>query len=129
MALVEELRPRLVLDLHAPIELILVRAGAARARRPATESAGLRVVSGREVGSPGAFDEWLLEQGIRIVYEVEHAACRSSASATCPGSSGCWRLATSGSRRESRKASNDGLRSPAAEIRPDCYHRSGSPSS
>ena len=38
------------------------------------ESAGLRVVSELEVGSPGAFDEWLLEQGIpAIVYEVEHA--------------------------------------------------------
>ena len=74
-ALVRELSPRLVLDLHAPIELILVREGVPR--EPVdllAESAGLPVVSELEVGSPGAFDEWLLEQGIpAIVYEVEHA--------------------------------------------------------
>ena len=41
--------------------------------RPGTP-AGLRVVSELDVGSPGAFDECLLEQGIpAIVYEVEHA--------------------------------------------------------
>ena len=75
MALVEELQPRLVLDLHAPIELILVRAGVPPepVELLATAS-GLRVVSELEVDSPGAFDEWLLEQGIpAIVYEVEHA--------------------------------------------------------
>ena len=75
MALVQELQPTLVLDLHAPIELILVRNGVPR--KPVellAESSGLRVVSELEVGSPGAFDEWLLEQGIpAIVYEVEHA--------------------------------------------------------
>jgi hypothetical protein len=37
-------------------------------------SAGLPVVSELPIASPGAFDEWLLEQGIpAIVYEVEHA--------------------------------------------------------
>jgi murein peptide amidase A len=75
MALVQELRPKLVLDLHAPIELILVREGVPR--EPVdrlAESAGLPVVSELPLGSPGAFDEWLLEQGIpAIVYEVEHA--------------------------------------------------------
>jgi murein peptide amidase A len=74
-ALVHELRPKLVLDLHAPIELILVREGVPR--EPVellAESAGLPVVSELPLGSPGAFDEWLLEQGIpAIVYEVEHA--------------------------------------------------------
>jgi protein MpaA len=74
-ALVRELSPRLVLDLHAPIELILVRDGVPQEPvERLAESAGLRVVSELEVGSPGAFDEWLLEQGIpAIVYEVEHA--------------------------------------------------------
>jgi len=75
MALVRELRPKLVLDLHAPIELILVRQGVPR--EPVdrlAESAGLPVVSELPLGSPGAFDEWLLEEGIpAIVYEVEHA--------------------------------------------------------
>ena len=75
MALVQELRPRLVLDLHAPIELILVRDGVpSDPVQLLAESSGLPVVSELEVGSPGAFDEWLLEQGIpAIVYEVEHA--------------------------------------------------------
>jgi protein MpaA len=75
MALVQELRPTLVLDLHAPIELILVRDGVPREPvEMLAESAGLPVVTELELGSPGAFDEWLLEQGIRtIVYEVEHA--------------------------------------------------------
>jgi murein peptide amidase A len=75
MRLVQELRPRLVLDLHAPIELILVRAGVpAEPVQMLSEAAGLPVVSELEVDSPGAFDEWLLEEGIpAIVYEVEHA--------------------------------------------------------
>ena len=75
MALVHELQPKLVLDLHAPIELILVRNGVPpQPVELLAESAGLPVVGELEVGSPGAFDEWLLEQGIpAIVYEVEHA--------------------------------------------------------
>jgi len=75
MALVRELQPKLVLDLHAPIELILVRDGVPQEPvERLAESSGLRVVSELEVGSPGAFDEWLLEHGIpAIVYEVEHA--------------------------------------------------------
>jgi protein MpaA len=74
-ALVLELRPKLVLDLHAPIELILVRDGVpSEPVELLAESAGLPVVRELEVDSPGAFDEWLLEQGIpAIVYEVEHA--------------------------------------------------------
>ena len=64
-----------MLDLHAPIEVILVREGVPR--EPVdllAAAAGLEVVSELEVDSPGAFDEWLLEQGVpAIVYEVEHA--------------------------------------------------------
>jgi murein peptide amidase A len=76
MALVKELQPRLVLDLHAPIELILVREGVpSEPVGQLAAAAGLRVVSELEVGAPGAFDEWLLEQGVpAIVYEVEHAS-------------------------------------------------------
>jgi protein MpaA len=75
MALVQELQPTLVLDLHAPIELILARAGVPSEQvDQLAAAAGLRVVSELEVDSPGAFDEWLLEQRIpAIVYEVEHA--------------------------------------------------------
>jgi protein MpaA len=76
MALVRELRPRLVLDLHAPIELILVREGVPDAPvQLLAESASLEVVFELPVPSPGAFDEWLAVEGIAaIVYEVEHAA-------------------------------------------------------
>ena len=75
MALVQELRPRLVLDLHAPIELILVRDGVpSEPVEMLAASSGLPVHNELAVPSPGAFDEWLLEQGIpAIVYEVEHA--------------------------------------------------------
>lgn len=75
MALVERLEPRLVLDLHAPLGLILVRPGVPPEPVELLASAAdLPVVSELEVGSPGAFDEWLLERGTpAIVYEVEHA--------------------------------------------------------
>jgi protein MpaA len=87
MQLVHELRPRLVLDLHAPIELILVRAGVpAEPVELLAEAAGLPVVSELEVDSPGAFDEWLLEQGIpAIVYEVEHAGLPQLCKRHLPG--------------------------------------------
>jgi murein peptide amidase A len=87
MALVERLQPKLVLDLHAPIALILVRAGVPR--EPVAmlaESSGLPVVSELELGSPGAFDEWLLGQGIpAIVYEVEHAGLPQLCKRHLPG--------------------------------------------
>jgi protein MpaA len=87
MALVQELAPPLVLDLHAPIELILVRDGVPR--EPVellAASASLPVVSELPVASPGAFDEWLLEQGIpAIVYEVEHAGLPQLCTRHLPG--------------------------------------------
>jgi protein MpaA len=85
--LVQELRPALVLDLHAPIELILVRELVPRDPvEMLAESAALTVVSELEVGSPGAFDEWLAEQGIpAIVYEVEHAGLPQLCKRHLPG--------------------------------------------
>jgi protein MpaA len=85
--LVQELRPALVLDLHAPIELILVRELVPRDPvEMLAESAALPVVSELEVGSPGAFDEWLAEQGIpAIVYEVEHAGLPQLCKRHLPG--------------------------------------------
>ena len=87
MALVQELRPLLVLDLHAPIELILVRDGVPREPvEMLAAAAELPVVTELEVGSPGAFDEWLLEQGIpAIVYEVEHAGLPQLCKRHLPG--------------------------------------------
>jgi murein peptide amidase A len=75
MALVEELRPPLVIDLHAPLEVIFVHGEEAR---PLAErlgaSAGLPLDVDLAGECPGAFDDWLTEQGIpTLVYEVEHA--------------------------------------------------------
>jgi protein MpaA len=87
MALVRELEPRLVLDLHAPIELILVRDGVPpEPVELLAKASGLPVVGELAVGSPGAFDEWLLEQGIpAIVYEVEHAGLPQLCKRHLPG--------------------------------------------
>jgi murein peptide amidase A len=87
MALVRELRPPLVLDLHAPIELILVRDGVPPGPvELLANGAGLPVVSELAVEAPGAFDEWLLEQGIpAIVYEVEHAGLPALCKRHLPG--------------------------------------------
>ena len=87
MALVHELRPKLVLDLHAPIELMLVRETVPR--EPVdmlAEASGLPVLTELSVPSPGAFDEWLTEQGIpAIVYEVEHAGLPQLCKRHLPG--------------------------------------------
>jgi protein MpaA len=87
MALVHELAPPLVVDLHAPIELILVRKGVPPEPVELLANAtGLPVVSELTVESPGAFDEWLLEQGIpAIVYEVEHAGLPALCKRHLPG--------------------------------------------
>jgi protein MpaA len=74
MDLIERLRPALVVDLHSPLELLLVRGGV---RAPVVEllsgSANLPVVN--EIpGCPGAFDDWLEERAIpAVVYEIEQA--------------------------------------------------------
>jgi protein MpaA len=75
MALVERLAPALVIDLHSPLELILVRgmapAGVAEAL---AASANLRVENDLDSPCPGAFDDWLSERGVpALVYEVEQA--------------------------------------------------------
>lgn len=87
MALVRELRPKLVVDLHAPIELLLVREGVPpEPVELLARSADLPVHADLEVASPGAFDEWLQEQGIpAIVYEVEHAGLPQLCKRHLPG--------------------------------------------
>ena len=75
-ALVAELRPPLVVDLHSPLELLLVRNHApADVVERLARAAALPVRA--EIGDlcPGAMDSWLVEQDISaIVYEVEHAS-------------------------------------------------------
>jgi protein MpaA len=87
MALVRRLRPALVVDLHTPLELILVRGEAPRdvvARLAA--SAGLPVHSDLDSPCPGAFDDWLTEEGVpALVYEVEHAGLPALCARHLPG--------------------------------------------
>ena len=75
MALVAELRPPLVIDLHAPLEVIFVHGESAR---PLAERLGAAAALPLDVDlageCPGAFDDWLTEQDIpALVYEVEQA--------------------------------------------------------
>ena len=74
MELVERLRPPLVIDLHTPLELLLVRHGVpASAVEILSTSANMPVVD-ELPGCPGAFDDWLDERGIpAVVYEIEQA--------------------------------------------------------
>jgi len=75
LALLERLEPQLVIDLHAPLELVLptgdapmdlVEELAARARLPVTMELGSR--------TPGALRDWCADRGLpAITYEVEHA--------------------------------------------------------
>lgn len=74
IALVERLAPTVVVDLHTPLELLLVRRGAPAEKVELLQShAGLRAIQ-ELPGSPGAFDDWLEEREIgSIVYELEQA--------------------------------------------------------
>ncbi|MBA3842250.1 MAG: hypothetical protein H0X39_06475, partial [Actinobacteria bacterium] len=86
VALVERLRPPLVIDLHTPLELLLVRRGV----HPTTleklsAAAGIRAVD-ELPGCPGAFDDWLEEIGIpAIVYETEQAGLPALCERHLPG--------------------------------------------
>jgi len=86
-ALIERLRPSLVLDLHAPLELVLttplVPEGIAQ---ELAEAAGLEVTD--DIGSPvpGALRDWLGDNGVPcITYEVEHAGLPALYARHLPG--------------------------------------------
>lgn len=74
-ALIGRLEPALVLDLHAPLELVLTTPLVPEAvARELAASAGLELTG--ELGSPvpGALRDWLGDGGVPCVtYEVEHA--------------------------------------------------------
>jgi protein MpaA len=86
IALVERLRPPLVLDLHSPLELIFVQGDVpADAVEALARSAALEVVH-EMAACPGAFDDWLVEQGVAtVVYEVEHAGLPALCARHLPG--------------------------------------------
>ncbi len=74
-ALIERLEPALVLDLHAPLEMVLTTSLVpAEVARELAAAAGLELTD--ELGSPvpGALRDWLGDGGVPcITYEVEHA--------------------------------------------------------
>ena len=87
MGLVERLRPPVVVDLHSPLELILVRgeppAGVAEALGASADVPLERELEGP---APGSFDDWLGDRGIpALVYEVEHASLPALCARHLPG--------------------------------------------
>jgi protein MpaA len=87
MALVERLAPPIVIDLHSPLELILVRghppAGVAEELSVAADMPLERELEGP---APGSFDDWLEHRGIpALVYEVEHASLPALCARHLPG--------------------------------------------
>jgi protein MpaA len=86
MALVERLRPALVVDLHSPLETLLVRTGVPPGVvELLSAAAGLGVIDEID-GCPGAFDDWLDEQGIpALVYELEQGGLPEICTRHLPG--------------------------------------------
>ena len=86
IGLVERLRPPLVIDMHSPLNLLLVRGGVpASVAELLSGSASLPVVP-ELPGCPGAFDDWLDERGIpAIVYEIEDESLPSACARHLPG--------------------------------------------
>ncbi len=86
-ALIERLEPALVLDLHAPLELVLTTPLVPEAvARELADAAGMEVTD--DVGSPvpGALRDWLADQGVPcITYEVEHAGLPALYARHLPG--------------------------------------------
>jgi murein peptide amidase A len=87
MALVERLAPALVIDLHTPLDLILVRGNApADVVDRLAAAADMEVHSDLDSPCPGAFDDWLTERGVpALVYEVEHAGLPALCARHLPG--------------------------------------------
>lgn len=87
MALVERLQPPLVVDLHSPLELILVRGDVpTEVTDELSHSADLPAQFEFDGPCPGAFDDWLVECAIpTLVYEVEHAGLPALCERHLPG--------------------------------------------
>jgi murein peptide amidase A len=85
-ALVQRLQPPLVIDLHSPLELILVRPGAEAAAARLAEASHLPTYPEIEGDCPGAFDDWLVDLGIpALVYEIEHGGLPQLCARHLPG--------------------------------------------
>ena len=86
-ALTERLAPAWVVDVHAPLELILTSPGAPDAIvNGLAEAAGLHVERELAAPTPGSMRDWLIDRGVAsIVYEVEHAGLPALCSRHLPG--------------------------------------------
>ena len=86
-ALIERLEPPLVVDLHSPLELILVRGDVPpEVTNGLAGAAGLPAQDEFEGHCPGAFDDWLAERGTPVlVYEIEHAGLPALCQRHLPG--------------------------------------------
>jgi predicted deacylase len=86
-ALIERLEPELVLDLHAPLELVLTSPLVPdEIARALADAASLELTD--ELGSPvpGALRDWLADRGVPcITYEVEHAGLPALYARHLPG--------------------------------------------
>jgi protein MpaA len=86
-ALIERLGPSLVLDLHAPLELVLTTPLVPEAVvRELADAAGMEVTD--DIGSPvpGALRDWLGDNGVPCVtYELEHAGLPALYARHLPG--------------------------------------------
>lgn len=87
LALLDELRPRLVVDLHSPLELLLTTPAVAPAvLEPLAAAAGLDVRDDLDVPTPGALRDWCTDAGIGcITYELEHAGLPALCTRHLPG--------------------------------------------
>ena len=86
VSLVQRLQPPLVVDLHSPLELILVRPGGEAAGVRLAEASRLATYPEIEGDCPGAFDDWLVDLGIAaLVYEIEHAGLPQLCARHLPG--------------------------------------------
>jgi protein MpaA len=86
LELVERLQPPLVIDVHSPLNLLLVRRGVpAGVAELLSGRAALPVVS-ELPGCPGAFDDWLEESGIpAVVYEIADESLPAACANHLPG--------------------------------------------
>jgi protein MpaA len=86
MDLIERLRPPLVIDLHSPLETLLVRTAVPQAVVDLLAHAARLEVVDEIDGCPGAFDDWLDERGIpAIVYEIEQGGLPDICARHLPG--------------------------------------------
>jgi protein MpaA len=86
LALVERLQPPLVIDLHSPLNLLLVRRGVPGAVAELLSGAAALPVVSELPGCPGAFDDWLEERGIpAVVYEIADESLPAACARHLPG--------------------------------------------